>query len=341
MVPVRSDASILLQGRDRLAVVEGDPEDVALLVDLGVEPGRQRVDHGRADAVQATGHLVAAAAELAAGVQLGEHELDRGLALGRVDVGGDAATVVGDADAAVGEQRHVDGVGVAGQRLVDGVVDDLPDQVVQAALTGGADVHAGALAHRLEALEDGDLAGVVLGPGRGAGQLGLDLPASSLGLGGREVLGGVVGGRGIRGWRGRLGWSAGVLSASDTVLLFRRRCALAGVPPRLAAPCSWHATSLETSWPRIHLPVYWSRGVRSTVRRPWKPDLAEKSALHVSGVRLPTPQGPISAFLVRTARRAYGRAGRLPLRDWSGARAVRWNRPRTGSGMPCSGTVTS
>ena len=47
-------------------------------------------------------------------------------------------------------------VGVAGQRLVDGVVDDLVDQVVQAALAGRADVHARPLAYRLEALEDGD-----------------------------------------------------------------------------------------------------------------------------------------------------------------------------------------
>ena len=47
-------------------------------------------------------------------------------------------------------------VAVAGQRLVDGVVDDLVDEVVQAALTGGADVHAGALADGVETLEDGD-----------------------------------------------------------------------------------------------------------------------------------------------------------------------------------------
>ena len=48
--------------------------------------------------MQTTGHLVAAAAELAAGVQLGEHELDGGDALGRVHAGGDAAPVVLDPD---------------------------------------------------------------------------------------------------------------------------------------------------------------------------------------------------------------------------------------------------
>ena len=111
--------------------------------------------------MQAAGHGVAAAAELAAGVQDGEHDLDGGLALALDDVDGDAAAVVDDADAAVGEQRDVDGVAVAGERLVDGVVDDLVDEVVQAALAGGADVHAGALADGLETFEDGDVARVV------------------------------------------------------------------------------------------------------------------------------------------------------------------------------------
>ena len=73
--------------------------------------------------------------------------------LGR-DVDRDAAAVVDDPDPAVGQQGHLDPVAVAGQRLVDGVVDDLVDQVVQAALAGRADVHAGALADRLETLED-------------------------------------------------------------------------------------------------------------------------------------------------------------------------------------------
>ncbi len=58
-----------------------------------------------------------------------------------------------------------------GQRLVDGVVDDLPHQVVQPALGGGADVHAGALADRLQPLQDGDRAagvGALAGAGRAA-----------------------------------------------------------------------------------------------------------------------------------------------------------------------------
>ena len=56
----------------------------------------------------------------------------------------------------------LDAVAEAGQRLVDGVVHDLLHQVVQAALAGGADVHAGTLADGLEALEHLDRAGVVV-----------------------------------------------------------------------------------------------------------------------------------------------------------------------------------
>ena len=80
----------------------------------------------------------------------------------RVLVDGDAAAVVADGDArAVLVQRDVDLVGVAVHGLVDGVVDDLPDEVVQAGRAGAADVHARALADRLEAFEDGDVFGGV------------------------------------------------------------------------------------------------------------------------------------------------------------------------------------
>src|SRR6185437_9061291 len=128
----------------------------ALGLDRDGQPGGQRVDHGDADAVQATGNLVSAAAELAARVQHGEHYLDGGLVLAGHDADRDAAAVVDDAHATIGQQRDLDGVAVAGQRLVHGVVDHLVDQVVQAALAGRPDVHTGPLADRLEAFEDAD-----------------------------------------------------------------------------------------------------------------------------------------------------------------------------------------
>ena len=138
---------------------------LAVAVDLDQEALGQRVDDADADAVQAARHLVALAAELAAGVQHGEHDLGRALALvrsRRVRIDRDAAAVVVDAAAAVGQQRDADARAEAGHRLVDGVVDDLPDEVVQAGQAGRADVHARPLAHRIETLEDLDVLGAVV-----------------------------------------------------------------------------------------------------------------------------------------------------------------------------------
>jgi hypothetical protein len=58
-------------------------------------------------------------------------------------------------------QLDPDGVAIAGQRLVDRVVDDFVDEVVEATLAGRADVHAGPLADRFEALENRDVGGGV------------------------------------------------------------------------------------------------------------------------------------------------------------------------------------
>ena len=155
--PLRRAADVLLRPREAVAA------------DLDVELLRERVDDRDADAVEAAGDLVAAAvAELAAGVQDRQDDLDGGLALLLHRRDGDAAAVVDHGDRVVRVDRHLDAVAVAGERLVDGVVHDLVDQVMEPAHTGRADVHARALAHGLEALEDGDVLGVVAGA-RGAG----------------------------------------------------------------------------------------------------------------------------------------------------------------------------
>ena len=78
-------------------------------VDLEHQAGRQGVDDRDADTVQAARDLVALAAELAAGVQRGQHDLGRRL-LGVLGVRSDRdpRPVVDDPDAAVGQQRDVD-----------------------------------------------------------------------------------------------------------------------------------------------------------------------------------------------------------------------------------------
>ena len=78
VVPVFFDVPALLQGAGNGAVVVLEPL-VAVSKDRGLQPGRQRVDDGYTDAVQATTDGVATvlATELAAGVQLGHDDVDR------------------------------------------------------------------------------------------------------------------------------------------------------------------------------------------------------------------------------------------------------------------------
>ena len=78
-----------------------------------------------------------------------------------MDARGDAPAVVHDGDGVVRVDGHVDGVAEAGHGLVDGVVDDLIDQVVQPADVRGADVHARPAAHRLQTLQHLNLRSVV------------------------------------------------------------------------------------------------------------------------------------------------------------------------------------
>ena len=147
---------------DRIAALELLPVDVAVAADLGDEALGERVDDGDADAVQAAGDLVAVAAELAAGVKLREDDRERGQALLRHHVDGDARAPVDDRDRMVGMEGHLDAVVTALECLVDGVVDELVDEVMEAAEAGRADVHPRPEPDRLEAFEDGDvLCGVV------------------------------------------------------------------------------------------------------------------------------------------------------------------------------------
>ena len=148
----------LAQGTIRHTTVgEGNMPCVALAVHLGNHAGRQRVHHGDTHTVQTTGNGVAAAAKLTASVQHGHNDLNGGLVLGGVLIHGNAAAVVLYANSAVSLNGHVNFGGVAGERFVDRVIYDLVDQVVQTALSGRANVHAGALANRFQTFQHGNI----------------------------------------------------------------------------------------------------------------------------------------------------------------------------------------
>ncbi len=111
--------------------------------------------------MKSSGRRIGASAELAAGVQFGEHDLERrDLAL-LVPVDGDAPAVVVDLHRSVAVQYHLYPVAVAGRRFVDRVVDQLPQKVHETVAARSADVHPGSLPDRLEAFEGLDRVGVV------------------------------------------------------------------------------------------------------------------------------------------------------------------------------------
>ncbi|WTQ63347.1 hypothetical protein OG851_00605 [Streptomyces sp. NBC_00161] len=125
------------QGSDRGALLVLLGPTVAVSVDLDRETARQRVDHAQAQAAEAAGDPVAGAG-LGAEGRLRQLAFGARLAGGLLHLDGQAPPVVRDANAAVRGDRDVDGVGVAGKVLVDGVPDDLVHQLMQAALAGRA-----------------------------------------------------------------------------------------------------------------------------------------------------------------------------------------------------------
>ena len=137
----------------------------------------ERVDDRDADAVQAARDLVGVLVELTAGMELGHDDLGRRDAFLLLDVDRDAAAVVATVTEPSALSVTVDRVAIAGERLVDRIVDDLVDHVVQArAVIGVADIHARALAHGIEAAQHLDRLRVVFALlGTGARESLIDL----------------------------------------------------------------------------------------------------------------------------------------------------------------------
>ena len=132
--------------------------------DFEIEFFAQRVDAGNSDPVQSAGNFVGRCIELSAGVQFGHDHLCGGnlLAVDVHRVDGNAAAVIDDGDRVVEMDGDFDFVRVTGERFVDRVVHHFVDQMVQAHLAGGTDVHGGTFTHRLHAAEHFDGVSVVV-----------------------------------------------------------------------------------------------------------------------------------------------------------------------------------
>ena len=135
---------------------------LAVAPDAQVQEFRQGIDHRHADAMQTAGHLVGVLVELPARMQLGHDNFGGADAFFLVNAGGDAAAIVAHGAGAIGVELHVNAVGMPGQGLVHRIVHHFIDHVVQArAVIGIADIHAGALAHRIQALQHLDAVGAI------------------------------------------------------------------------------------------------------------------------------------------------------------------------------------
>jgi hypothetical protein len=159
----------LLHPAHRLPLLEAHLPLGAVALHRRDELLRQGVDDAGADAVETARCLVGAVLELAAGVQHREDDFERALVGRGMSVDRNAPAIVLDRDRGpVGVERDPDVRRVAVHRLVDGVVEHFPDQMMESRRPDAADVHAGALADGLEALEDRDVFRRVVGWGHRA-----------------------------------------------------------------------------------------------------------------------------------------------------------------------------
>src|SRR5262249_19737237 len=139
----------------RFAVAELHEVLLAVAPDGELEPARERIDDGDADAMQTAGDLVGVLIEFAAGMELSHDDFGGGDPFALVNVRRDAAAIVADGTGAVRIERDDHLLGETGQRFVDRVVDDLVDHMVEpGAVIGIADIHARPLAHGVETFED-------------------------------------------------------------------------------------------------------------------------------------------------------------------------------------------
>jgi hypothetical protein len=136
------------------AIAKADVVFLAASAHPALQVLRQRVDHRDTHAVQAAGEFIRAFRELAASVQAGEDQLDAADFLLRMDVDRHAAAVIHHLQRVVLVQRQGDVLAVAGNRLIDAVVDDLVRQVIG---PRGVGVHARAAAHRVQAAQHFDI----------------------------------------------------------------------------------------------------------------------------------------------------------------------------------------
>ena len=217
------------------------------------------------------------AAELAARVELRQHDRQGGHALVGHLVDGDPRAVVDHRHRAVRMDGQLDRVGAPGEGLVDSVVDHLEDELVEPTDARRADVHARPQPDWLEALENGDVLG-------GIGSFSWQkIPASSTFLGYSYSI--RPSGRN----RPSRGWLAQLFPLFCEVLLSRSRRPTSG----RRAPAPRWARQGVLSGPRRHPAGGSGRRSRSELQ-PGRRGLAERllEAREDLALEMPELEGP-------------------------------------------------
>ena len=129
--------------------------------DLNVKFCRKGVDNGGTNAVKATGNLVSATAELATGMEHRINGFKRRTSSLFLNVDRNSAAVVLNGNAVVFFNGHVDFIAKSGESFIDAVVDNFPDQMVQALRTCRTDVHPRAFSDRFKSFKNLNLAGII------------------------------------------------------------------------------------------------------------------------------------------------------------------------------------
>ena len=160
-VPRRSVVPVASRSRDGSAPLVSLLVDLSVPPDLEIEPLRQRVHHGDADAMQTARHFVAVVVEFAACMQNRKGDFGCGLSAG-MPIDRNTTTVVDDSDRVVDVNGDAHLVAVASECFVDRIVDNLIDEVVQSGSASRPDVHGWAFADRFKAFENLDFVRAVI-----------------------------------------------------------------------------------------------------------------------------------------------------------------------------------
>ena len=101
--------------------------------------------------MQAAGIFVSALSKFSAGVQIGQHQLNRWHFPFGMNIDGNAAAIVPRRDRSIDMNDHFDLRAKSREMFVDGVIDDFVNQVMQSTLIRVPDEHSWPFPNRLEA----------------------------------------------------------------------------------------------------------------------------------------------------------------------------------------------